>query len=95
MQQGSERLVYKDSKGQIRNLSQQVRNVMGRAVYQQDNFWIDSELQKQETKNVKRIRFNSDEYYTLLKKEPDTAHFLALGQNVRFYHKNVFYEIFE
>lgn len=95
MQQGSERLVYKDSKGQLRNLSQQVKNVMGRAVYQQDKFWVDSELQKRETKNVKRIQFNSDEYFALLNQEPETAQFLALGQNVRFYHNNVYYEVYE
>ncbi len=95
MQQGSERLVYKNSKGQVRNLSQQVRNVSGRAVYQQDNFWIDSELQNQSSIKKVRLQFNSDEYFRLLNKEPETAQFLALGQNVRFYHKNIFYEIYE
>jgi Ca-activated chloride channel family protein len=94
-QQGNERLTYKDSKGNLQNLTQQVRNVLGRAVYQQDKFWIDSELQKSEMKNVKRIQFNSDEYFALLNKEPETAQFLALGQNVRFYHNNVFYEVYE
>ncbi len=94
-QQGKDRLSYKDSKGNLQNLSQQVRNVLGRAVYQQDKFWVDSELQKQEVKNLKRIQFNSDEYFALLIKEPETAQFLALGQNVRFYHNNVFYEVYE
>jgi Ca-activated chloride channel family protein len=94
-QQGNERLSYTNSKGEIKNLSQQVRNVFGRAVYQQDKFWVDSELQKREMKNTKRIQFNSDEYFKLLNKEPETAQFLALGQNVRFYYKNVFYEVFE
>ena len=94
-QQGSERLSYTNSKGELKNLTQQVRNVLGRAIYQQDKFWVDSELQKRETKNVKRIQFNSDEYFALLNKEPETAQFLALGQNVRFHHKNVFYEVYE
>jgi len=94
-QQGSERLSYTNSKGEIKNLSQQVKNVLGRAVYQQDKFWVDSELQKQETKNKKRIQFNSDKYFALLNKEPETAQFLALGQNVRFYHNNVYYEVYE
>ena len=94
-QQGKDRLSYKDSKGNLQNLSQQVRNVLGRAVYQQDNYWVDSELQKRETKNKKRIQFNSDEYFKLLNKEPETAQFLALGQNVKFYHNNVFYEVYE
>jgi Ca-activated chloride channel family protein len=94
-QQGNERMSYTDSEGNRRNLSQQVKNVLGRAVYQQDKFWVDSELQKRKTKNVKRIQFNSDEYFTLLNKEPETAQFLALGQNVRFFHNNVFYEVYE
>ncbi len=94
-QQGNERLNYVDSRGVKQNLTQQVKNISGRAVYQQDEFWVDSELQKRETQNVKRIQFNSDEYFKLLNKEPETAQFLALGQNVRFYHNNVFYEVYE
>jgi len=94
-QQGNERLSYTNSKGELKNLSQQVKNVLGRAVYQQDKFWVDSELQKRQTSNVKRIQFNSDEYFNLLNKEPKTAQFLALGHNVRFYHNNVYYEVYE
>ena len=94
-QQGNERLSYTDSKGDTRNLTQQVKNVLGRAVYQQDKFWVDSELQNQTNAKKIKIKFNSDEYYKLLDKEPETAQFLALGQNVRFYYKSVFYEVFE
>ena len=94
-QQGKERLSYIDSKGNIKNLTRQVKNVLGRAVYQQDKFWIDSELQKQSNVKKIKIKFNSDEYFNLLDKEPATAQFLALGQNVRFYYNNVFYEVHE
>jgi Ca-activated chloride channel family protein len=94
-QQGNERMNYKDSKGNSKNLSQQVRNVLGRAVYQQDKFWVDSKLQNQTNAKKVRLQFNSDEYFKLLNKEPETAQFLALGQNVRFYHNNVFYEVYE
>ena len=95
MQQGSERMVYRDSNGHVRNVVQQVKNISGRAVYQQDNIWVDSELQNQKAKNQKRIQFNSDEYFKLLKDKPETSQFLALGQNVRFYYENTFYEIYE
>ncbi|MBK7632783.1 MAG: VWA domain-containing protein [Ignavibacteriales bacterium] len=94
-QQGKERLSYTDSEGNKRNLTQQVKNVLGRAVYQQDKFWVDSELQNQRNANKVRIQFNSDEYFKLLNKEPETAQFLALGQNVKFYFNNIFYEIYE
>ena len=93
--QGSGRMNYKDSEGYERNLTQQVRNIQGRAVYQSGKFWVDSELQKRKTKDEKRIQFNSDEYFKLLKDKPETAQFLALGQNVRFYYDNTFYEIYE
>ena len=93
--QGSGRMNYKDSKGNELNLTQQVKNIQGRAVYQSGKFWVDSELQKQKTKNKKRIQFNSDGYFMLLKDKPKTSQFLALGQNVRFYYDNTFYEIYE
>jgi len=93
--QGSGRMNYKDDNGYERNLTQQVKNVQGRAVYQSGKFWVDSELQKRKTKNEKRIQFNTDEYFKLLNDKPGTAQFLALGQNVRFYYEDTFYEIYE
>ena len=94
-QQGGERLNYKNSDGSIQNLSQQVKNVLGRAVYQSGKFWVDSELQVKNSQQKKRIQFNSDEYFKLISKEPGTAQFLALGKNVRFSYKNTSYEIFD
>jgi Ca-activated chloride channel family protein len=93
--QGSGRMNYKDEKGYERNLTQQVRNIQGRAVYQIGKFWVDSELQKRQTKNERRIQFNSDDYFKLLNDKPGTSQFLALGQNVRFYYDDTFYEIYE
>jgi Ca-activated chloride channel family protein len=93
--QGSVRMNYKDDSGYERNLTQQVRNIQGRAIYQNGKFWIDSELQNHKPKNQKRIQFNSTEYFKLLKDKPETSRFLALGQNVRFYYENTFYEIYE
>ena len=93
--QGSGRMNYKDERGNDVNLSQQVKNIQGRAIYQSGKFWVDSELQNKKVKNQKRIQFYSDEYFRLLKEKPETAQFLALGQNVRFYYDNTFYEIYE
>jgi Ca-activated chloride channel family protein len=93
--QGSGRMNYKDNEGYERNLTHQVKNVQGRAVYQSGKFWVDSELQKQKTHDEKRIQFNSDEYFNLLYDKPETAQFLALGQNVRFYYEDTFYEVYE
>ena len=92
--QGGNRLDYSDGTGNIRNLSQQVKTVQGRAVYQSDEFWVDSELQKHKSAKIHRIKFASDEYFNLLSENKEAAQFLALGQNVRFYYDNKFYEIF-
>ncbi|MCZ6701598.1 MAG: VIT domain-containing protein [Ignavibacteria bacterium] len=93
--QGSGRMDYIDDNGYKRNLTQQVRNVQGRAIYQSGKFWVDSKLQKRKTKSKKRIQFNTDEYFKLINDKPETAQFLALGQNVRFYYDDTLYEIYE
>jgi hypothetical protein len=86
---------YVDDNGIVQNLTHQVKNVQGRAIYQSGKFWVDSELQKRKANNEKRIQFNTDEYFKLLDDKPETAQFLALGQNVRFYFDDTFYEIYE
>jgi len=93
--QGSGRMDYIDDNGIVQNLTHQVKNVQGRAIYQSGKFWVDSELQKRKANNEKRIQFNTDEYFKLLNDKPETAQFLALGQNVRFYFDDTFYEIYE
>ena len=42
-----------------------------------------------------RIQFNSTEYFDLLKKRPEAAPWLALGQNVQFVLKDTLYEVYE
>lgn len=93
--QGSDRLDYKDKDGVDRNLTQQVKNVLGRAVYQNEKFWVDSELQNSKTKSKQRIQFNSDEYFKLLNEKLKTSQFLALGKNVRFVIDDIYYEVYE
>ena len=93
--QGKDRMSYKTSEGTISNLIQQVKNIQGRAVYQSGKFWVDSQLQNEKPENTQRIQFASKEYFELLKEEPESGQFLALGQNVRFFLNNTFYEIYE
>ena len=93
--QGRERLTYTDRAGRVRNLTSQVRNIQGRAIYQNGNVWVDSKLQEQKRERVKRIQFASAEYFSLLKREPQSSQFMALGRNVRFVLNNAVYEIFE
>jgi len=93
--QGANRMVYKDKTGKTRNLSSQVRNIQGRAVYQKNDEWIDLYVQTNKNQKVNRIQFASTDYFNLLNKYPETAEFLSLGQNVRFVYKNAVYEIYE
>lgn len=93
--QGAARMEYKSKEGQTQNLATQSKNIQGRAVYQVGNAWVDSQVQAAGNANVRRIQFASEEYFDLLKSEPQSAQFLALGQNVRFAVKGQVFEIFE
>jgi len=94
--QGKERLAYRDSSGNKQNLASQVKNIQDRAVYQSNNVWIDSEIQKVvQNAKTKKIQFASPEYFDLVKKEPESTQFLALGKNVQFVLNNTIYEIYE
>jgi Ca-activated chloride channel family protein len=96
--QGEERLMYKDKSGQNHNLGEGISNVRGRAVYQNNNNWLDANiaLQSSENNNLKtnRVKFNSEEYFKLMQKE-GANDFLALGKNVRFMLENEVFEVFE
>lgn len=93
--QGIERLDYKDAEGNTRNLGDDIVNVQGRAVYQNNNQWIDANLSLAENQNLKtnRVKFNSTAYYKLLENKEAVA-FLKLGQNVRFVMNNQVYEVY-
>ena len=68
----------------------------GRAFYQNGEQWIDSEVQKkQQAAKRQRVQFNSEDYFALLKREPDAAPWVALGKNVQFVLKDTIYEIHE
>jgi Ca-activated chloride channel family protein len=93
--QGKSRLTYRDREGRIQNVTAQVKNIQGRAVYNIENNWVDSQIQQQKTQKSKRIQFASSEYFDLIDKEPLSAQFLALGKNVRFVLNDTLYEIYE
>ena len=80
--------------GQNRN-TQQVRNVLGRAMYQNGKLWIDPAVQKMKHKQTVQIKYGSEEYFKLLKEKPWAAKFLALGQNVKFVLEETLYEVAE
>lgn len=75
--------------------AQQARFAGGRAFYQNGPQWIDSEVQKQNQAKRQRVQFNSEQYFALLKQQPEVAPWAALGRNVQFVLKDTIYEIHE
>ena len=94
--QGVERLAYKDNLGKNRNLSEGIVNIQGRAMYNNNNEWLDANISLNQDKNIKtnRVKFNSEAYYKLMENQEAIA-FLALGKNVRFMMNNQVYQIHE
>jgi hypothetical protein len=81
---GGDRLSYRDSGGNERNLGQQVKTVSGRTFYASNGTWIDAAVQGLAAAPVVRIAFASEKYFALLAGEPAVKAFLALGRSVRF-----------
>lgn len=88
-------LIYKDKNGVTQNFANQVRNIQGRAVYQNGTEWIDLYVQNSKVAKTNKIQFAGKEYFKLLNNEPQVAQFLSLGKNVRFIYNNELYEIYE
>jgi Ca-activated chloride channel family protein len=69
-----------------RNYAEQARVVRGRAFYQNGNTWTDATIQDAIAKNQalkkQEVKFNSDEYFALLKQHADLAAWLSLGNEV-------------
>jgi Ca-activated chloride channel family protein len=79
------------------NYAQQARVVNGRAFYQNGNTWSDGTVQEQYAKNramkQQQIKFNSQEYFDLLKKHPEAAQWLALGEEVDVVLDDTLYQV--
>lgn len=75
----------------ITQYAQQSKFVNGRAFFQNGNQWVDSKAQS--TSRREPVQFNSDAYFALLKKHPEAAPWLALGQNLLLALDDTVYEI--
>ena len=78
---------------QAQNYAQQVRMVNGRAFYQNGSVWTDSTAQGKPGLRQKSIRFGSEEYFDLLRKNTGAAPWLALGNNVDVVVDSTLYSI--
>src|SRR5436305_4298744 len=73
--------------------TQQSKFVNGRAFFQNGKQWIDTNAQNATKRE--RVQFNSEAYFALLKKHPEAAPWMALGQNVLLPLDDTVYEITE
>jgi Ca-activated chloride channel homolog len=64
--------------------AQQSQFVNGRNFFLNGEQWVDAAVQSQTNAARVKIQFNSTEYFDLVRKHPDVAPWLALGQNVQF-----------
>jgi Ca-activated chloride channel family protein len=74
--------------------SPQSQFVAGKTFFQNGTQWLDSSIQKMRDARHVRIQFGSRDYYELIAQHPQTAPWLALGQNVQFTFSGVIYEIY-
>ena len=75
----------------ITQYTQQSKFVNGRNFFQNGKQWIDTSAQN--VTKRQRVQFNSDDYFNLLKKHPEAAPWMALGQNVLLALDDTVYEI--
>jgi Ca-activated chloride channel family protein len=64
------------------NYAQQARVVKGKAFYQNGTTWTDAAAQEKNDLKKREVKFNSEEYFALLKDHPEAAAWLALGNEV-------------
>jgi Ca-activated chloride channel homolog len=72
--------------------SQQARNIAGRTFYNNGNVWVDSSVQQQKQRPV-QVKFNTDEYFALMRRNANMPQWLSVGRNVQVVVDNVTYEI--
>jgi len=77
------------------NYAQQARVVNGRAFYQNGNTWTDSTIQQAHPAKQRQVRFNTDEYFALLRDNADAAPWLSLGGDVDVVIGDTLYQVRE
>ena len=75
------------------NYAQQARMVNGKAFYQNGNTWTDASAQTQKNLKQQMVKFGSEEYFALLKKNRNVAGWLALGTDVDIVVDDVLYQV--
>jgi hypothetical protein len=83
-----------DANARVVQYTQRAKYIAGRAFFQNGNQWVDNNVSAQNSANATRIKFGSDEYFTLLTQHPEARPWLALGQNVKLLLGSSVYDIY-
>lgn len=73
--------------------NQQARFVRGRTFYQNGSQWVDALAQTRPNSRKVQVRFNSGEYFDLMRKHADAAPWLSVGRNVQLLMDDTVYEV--
>jgi Ca-activated chloride channel family protein len=69
------------------------RKVGGKTFYQRDGVWFDAEFREEARLAETTLQFGSDEYFALIRREPQLAKFFALGERVVVVFKDRVYRV--
>jgi hypothetical protein len=84
-----------DAGARVVQYTQRAKYIAGRAFFQNGNQWVDNKVSTQNADKSVRIKFGSDEYFTLLAKYPEARPWLALGENVKVLLASTVYDIYD
>ncbi|HEV3469747.1 MAG TPA: VIT and VWA domain-containing protein [Pyrinomonadaceae bacterium] len=70
-----------------------VRKVGGKTFYLRDGVWTDAEFKPEARLPETALTFGSEEYFALVRREPELARFLALGERVVVVFKGRVYRV--
>ena len=70
-----------------------VRTVEGKTFMLKDGVWIDTEFKENDARPIVTLKFGSDEFFSLLGKEPAIAEYFALGQKIIVVFKGKIYKV--
>jgi len=73
--------------------SSAVRKVGGKTFYLRDDVWTDSEFKPGAKLPETALEFGSDEYFALIKREPQLARFFSLGERVLVVYNGRVYRV--
>jgi hypothetical protein len=67
--------------------------VANKNFFLKDGIWVDSEIKDGSKLPVVEVKFGSDQYFELLKREPALGQYFALGEEVRVAYNGTVYNV--